>query len=92
MNSKDRLLYTWKRDPVPITQQAELEPMAHTGIRFADRSSRSESLYILRYPGRTNIRTSLIFWSMELQGNHVRTFWDVGSLPSVAISLSIVIN
>ena len=48
------------RDPVPIVQEARWAPgpvwmgaekLSHTGFRSPDRSTRSDSVYRLRYPG-----------------------------------------
>jgi hypothetical protein len=55
-----RLLSTPGKDPVPIVQEAGWAPgsvwtgaqnLASTGIRSAERSARSQSLYRLSYPG-----------------------------------------
>ena len=52
--------FTTGKDPVPIVQEAGLAPgpvwtgvgnLAPTGIRSPDRPARSESLYLLSYPG-----------------------------------------
>jgi hypothetical protein len=60
VNATPRPLYPWERDPIPIVQEARLDPgpvwtdaenLAPTGIRCPDRPSRSESLYRLRHPG-----------------------------------------
>jgi hypothetical protein len=55
-----RPLFTSGKDPVPIVQEAEWAPgpvwtgaenLAPTGIRSPDRPARSQSLYLLSYPG-----------------------------------------
>ena len=55
-----RLLFTPRKDPVPIVQEAGWAPgpvwtgaenLAPTGIQSPDRPARSQSLYRLRYPG-----------------------------------------
>jgi hypothetical protein len=60
VNSTPRLLYTWKRDPLPIVQVAGWYPrrvwmgaknLASTGIWFPCSPARSQSLYRIRYPG-----------------------------------------
>ena len=54
-----RPLFTPRKDPVPIAQEAEwvpgpvwtgVENLASAGIRSPDRPARSQSLYLLRYP------------------------------------------
>ena len=53
-----------RKDPVRIAQEAGWAPgpvwtgaenLAHTGIRSPDRPARSQSLYRIRYPGRSQI-------------------------------------
>ena len=60
VNATPRPLYPQERDLVPIVQEAGWAPgpvwtgaenLAGAGIRFPDRSARSESLYRLSYPG-----------------------------------------
>jgi hypothetical protein len=62
VNSTPRPLYPRERDPVPIVWEAGWAPgpvwtaaknLAPTGIRFPDRSARSESLYRLRWSSNT---------------------------------------
>ena len=57
-----RLLFTPRKDPVPIAQEAGWAPglvltgaenLAPTRIRSPDRPARSQSLYRLSYPGPT---------------------------------------
>jgi hypothetical protein len=59
-----RTLYLRQREPVPIVQEAELDPgpvwtsvenLAPTGTRFPDGPACSESLYRLRYRGPLNL-------------------------------------
>ena len=54
-----RLLFTPRKDPVPIVQEAGWDPglvwtgagnLAPTRIRSSDRPARSQLLYRLRYP------------------------------------------
>jgi hypothetical protein len=60
LNATPRPLYLRERDPIPIIQEAvwatgpvwrREENLAPTGIRTANPSARSESLYRLRYLG-----------------------------------------
>ena len=59
MRVTPRSLFTPRKDPVPIVQEAGWAPgpvwtsaenLAPTGIRSQDRPARSQSLYRLRYP------------------------------------------
>ena len=59
VNAPLRPLYT-RKDPVPIAQNTRWTPeavrtaaenLASTGIRSPDRPARSDSLYLLSYPG-----------------------------------------
>ena len=62
-----RPLFTPGKDPVPIVQEGEWAPGSvwtgaknfdPTGIRSPDRPARSQSLYRLRYPATSFLRTS----------------------------------
>jgi hypothetical protein len=70
-SSTPRPLYPRERDPVPIVQEAEWAPgpvwtaaenLAPTGIRSPDRPARSESLYLLSYPGALIIGCNLLIF------------------------------
>ena len=60
VNTTPGPLYPWIRDPIPIAQEAGWAPgpfwtgaenLAPTGIRSSESPARSESPYLLSYPG-----------------------------------------
>jgi len=64
-----RPLFAVGKDQVPIVQEAGWAPgpvwtgaenLASTGIRSPDRRTRSQSLYRLRYPTHSFVRTGLL--------------------------------
>jgi hypothetical protein len=69
-----RPLFTPRKDPVPIAQEAGWAPgpvwtgaenLAHTGIRSPDGPARSQSLYRLSYPAHMKTNVHLRFHLAE---------------------------
>jgi hypothetical protein len=74
-----------RKDPVPIEQGAAwaseqfwtgVENLAPTGIRYPERSARSESLYRLSYPGPGVVQVAKkIVASFEVRHIHLFVGW-----------------
>jgi hypothetical protein len=70
VSATSRPFCPWRRNPVPIVQEAGWAPgrvwkgaeyFAPSGIRSPDRPARSKSLYRLRYPNIFHLEIQLIF-------------------------------
>ena len=74
-----RPLFTPGKDPVPIVQEdgwatgpvwTGAENLASTGIRYPDRSARSQLLYRLRYPAHSKVRYYIRTNNVQLLRNN----------------------
>ena len=71
----------WASEPIP-TLSEESKSLVLTGIRTSERSSRSESLYRLRYPG-SNIRISFKYTVISVLRVTINTAHHLGHILRV---------